>query len=341
MLDWFSIQWFSFNQFRAYTWDEPYYLYGIIAIPILFWLRVGLHSQAFQKLNISVISEDIVASSTAWLRWLYPISIFLSMACILIALARPQIINNLIEKDAEVIDIVLALDVSDSMQEKDLKPNRLSAAKSVAKNFVMGRLQDRIGLVVFAGEAFTLCPLTDDYELLYGFIDDIKADLVQAAGTAIGSSLAVSINRLRESKAKSRVIILLSDGENTDDHLDPETAAKLAQAFGIKVYTIAVGIPKTVITTTDSTGTYTQKLLDEGTLKQIAGITGGQFYRATDNNILQDVFSNINLLERVKVKNRKYQDIKDYYRVYLNWGIVFLLIALFLKVILVANVLED
>ena len=159
MLDWFSIQWFSFNQFRAYTWDEPYYLYGIIAIPILFWLRVGLHSQAFQKLNISVISEDIVASSTAWLRWLYPISIFLSMACILVALARPQIIKNLIEKDAEVIDIVLALDVSDSMQEKDLKPNRLSAAKSVAKNFVMGRLQDRIGLVVFAGEAFTLCPL--------------------------------------------------------------------------------------------------------------------------------------------------------------------------------------
>lgn len=341
MFDWFSIKWFSLNQFRSYSWDDPYFLYGILLIPILFWLRGVFHSQAFQKFNVSIISDDIVANATAWLRWFYPASVFLSISCILIALARPQIIKNLVEKDAEVIDIVLALDVSDSMQEKDLKPNRLSAAKSVAKNFVMGRIQDRIGLVVFAGTAFTICPLTNDYELLYGFIDELNEKTIETAGTAIGSALAVSINRLKESKARSKVIILLSDGENTGDHLDPETAAKLAQAFDIKVYTIAVGTPKFTQLLSDSTSTYTQKLSDEETLKKIAFSTKGQFYRASDNMALQDIFSNINRLERVKVKNRKYQDIKDYYRIYLNWGIVFLLFSLFLKGLLVANVLED
>ncbi len=341
MLDWLQFKWFTISQFRSYSWNDPYFLYGILAIPFLFWLRGVLHTQSFQKFSISLLSISKVADISAWLRWLFPLSIFLSLSCILVSLARPQIIKNLVEADAEVIDIVLAVDVSESMQEKDLKPNRLSAAKQVAKTFVLGRLQDRIGLVVFAGDAFTLCPLTDDRELLYGFIDEINADIIKTAGTAIGNAVAVCVNRLRESIARSKVVILLSDGENTEGSIDPNTAAKLAQAFNIKIYTIAVGRAAAPQTLTDSSGRVAQTLSDENTLREIANITNGQFYKAADNSTLQDIFTRINQLERVKIKNKRYQDIKDFYRVYLSWAIVFLLFALFLKAILVANVLED
>jgi Ca-activated chloride channel homolog len=260
---------------------------------------------------------------------------------ILMALARPQIVRNITERDAEAIDIMLAVDVSESMLEKDLSPNRLTAAKTVAANFVKGRLQDRIGLVIFAGDAFTLCPITTDYELLYTFLDDISNRSINTAGTAIGSALAVSINRLRESKARSKVIVLLSDGENTAGNLDPITAAKLAQAFGIKVYAIVVGKTQGSSVKTDSTAAIVQSMSDEGTLQKIAATTNGQFFRATNNATLSQIFVQIDQLEKVKIKTRSYQEVQDYYRIYLYWAIVLLLFALLLKVAFVANVLED
>jgi Ca-activated chloride channel family protein len=340
MWDWLSTEWFTFSKLRAFTWAHPYYLYGILAIPIAFWLRNVFHAGAFQRLSITFINPETPRSVSVWLRFLFPTAGFLASSCLLIALARPQLINTLTERDAEVIDIMLALDISDSMLEKDLSPNRLTSAKTVAKSFIMGRLQDRVGLVLFAGEAFTFCPLTNDYELLYGFLEEVNHRMISVSGTAVGSALAVCINRLRESMAKSKVIILLSDGENTAGNLDPITAAKLAKAFGIKVYTIAIGRGNSGRVDTDSL-TVSLAVPDEGTLLKIAKATNGQFYRATDNAVLANIFQQIGRLERVNVKNRRYQEVKDFYRIYLNWAIAFFLVMMFLKVTFIANVLED
>ncbi len=344
MWDWLATEWFTLSKLRSFSWAYPYYLYGILAIPIVFWLRNVFHAGAFQRLGITFINSDAPRSWSVWLRFLFPTAGFLGLSCLLIALARPQLINTLTERDAEVIDIMLALDISDSMLEKDLVPNRLTSAKTVAKSFISGRLQDRVGLVVFAGEAFTLCPLTNDYELIYSFLEEVNHQLISVAGTAVGSALAVCINRLRESSAKSKVVILLSDGENTAGNLDPITAAKLAKAFGIRVYTIAIGRRSSgrLSVTSDSLKVpLALTALDEGTLLKIAKSTNGQFYRANDNAVLTNVFQQIDRLERVNVKNRRYQEVKDFYRVYLNWAIVFFLVMMFLKVVFIANVLED
>jgi len=340
MWDWLSLDWFTLSKLRTFTWAYPYYLYGILAVPIAFWLRNFFHAGAFQRLGITFIQSDTPGSWSRWLRFLFPIAGFLALSCLLIALARPQLINTLTERDAEVIDIMLALDISDSMLDKDLPPTRLASAKSVAKSFITGRFQDRIGLVVFAGEAFTLCPLTNDYELIYGFLEQVSHRMISVSGTAVGSALAVCINRLRESTAKSKVVILLSDGENTAGNLDPITAAKLAKAFGVKIYTIAIGRANSGPVDPDSLQ-ISLRAPDEGTLLKIAKTTNGEFYRATDNAALTNVFKQIDLLERATIKNRRYQEVKDFYRVYLNWAIAFFLVMMFLKVTFIANVLED
>lgn len=343
MWDWLSLEWFTLAKLQAFSWAHPYYLYGVLAIPVAFWLRNAFHAGAFQQLGVTFVDKDAPRSWSVAFRYLFPLTGFLALSCLLIALARPQLINTVTERDAEVVDIMLALDISDSMLEQDLPPNRLSSAKSVAKKFIGGRLQDRVGLVVFAGEAFTLCPLTNDYELIYNFLENVDHRMITVAGTAVGSALAVCINRLRESMTKSKVVVVLSDGDNTAGNLDPTTAAKLAKAFGIRVYTIAVGKPFMTRTVRDSLGTskVVNSLADEAILKQIAATTNGQFYRATDNTTLTHVFRQIDRLERVNVKNRRYQEVKDYYRIYLNWAITFFLTLLFLKVTFIANVLED
>jgi Ca-activated chloride channel family protein len=322
MWDWLSLEWFTLAKLQAFSWAHPYYLYGVLAIPVAFWLRNAFQAGAFQQLGVTFVDKDAPRSWSVAFRYLFPLTGFLALSCLLIALARPQLINTVTERDAEVVDIMLALDISDSMLEQDLPPNRLSSAKSVA---------------------FTLCPLTNDYELIYNFLENVDHRMITVAGTAVGSALAVCINRLRESMTKSKVVVVLSDGDNTAGNLDPTTAAKLAKAFGIRVYTIAVGKPFMTRTVRDSLGTskVVNSLADEAILKQIAATTNGQFYRATDNTTLTHVFRQIDRLERVNVKNRRYQEVKDYYRIYLNWAITFFLTLLFLKVTFIANVLED
>lgn len=341
MWDWLAFEWFSYDKLRAFTWVHPYFLYGILAIPIAFWLRNALHGRGFQRLSITFVNADTPNSWFVWLRYLYPIAGFLALSALLVALARPQIISKLAERDAEVINIMLALDISDSMTEKDLAPSRLAAAKSVAKRFIEGRLRDRVGLVVFAGEAFTQCPLTNDYELLYGFLENIQHNQIRVAGTAIGNALAVCINRLRDIPAKSKVIILLSDGENTTGNLDPLIAAKLAKAFDIRVYTVAIGRSFRPDVLGDSLRVFSSNSTDEGSLQRISDLTSGRFYRAADNKTLSSIFQQIDQMERTKVKIRQYKETKDYYRVYLNWAITFFLVLLLLKVLFIANPLED
>jgi Ca-activated chloride channel family protein len=249
----------------------------------------------------------------------------------------------MVDQWTEGIDIMLVVDISESMQIEDFKPNRLEAAKQVALNFIGGRFQDRIGMVIFSGDAYSLSPLTTDYDLLKAHIDDISFDMIENRGTAIGSALAVGTNRMRDSDSKSKVLILLSDGDNTAGNIDPLTAAKLANAYGIKIYTIAVGKEGRVPFGKDFFGRprYVENTMDETTLREIAKIGDGEFYRVSDNQALQNVFDLIDQYEKAEIKETRYQDTTDFYQVYLRWAIVFFIFWLGLKSTFMANILQD
>jgi Ca-activated chloride channel homolog len=248
-----------------------------------------------------------------------------------------------VEQWTEGIDIMIALDISQSMQIEDFSPNRLQAAKRVALDFIQGRVQDRIGIVVFSGDAFSLAPLTTDYDLLRSYINEINFEMIENRGTAIGSAMAVVTNRMRESESKSKVCILLSDGDNTAGNIDPITAAELASAYNIKVYTIVVGKEGLVPYGKDFFGrpNMIENTVDESTMRKMADIGGGQFFRATDNQALVQVFEKINQYEKAEIKETRFKDTSDYYFVYLQWAICFFLLWLALKSTFVTNVLQD
>ncbi|GAB4048146.1 VWA domain-containing protein [Spirosoma litoris] len=353
MEPWYSLHWLSPAQWQQFHVVYPLALSLIPAIPVLFLIRYYLNRNSQQRLNISTgqlyarTPTGRVQARGSWLsllRYLLPLSVFIGSSFLLIALSRPQIVRTQREELSEGIDIMLAIDVSESMDETDMSPNRLAAARRVAQLFVNGRKNDRIGLVVFAGEAFSLCPLTTDYGLLTQYLNDLNSHMIRTSGTAIGDALARCINRMREhaplltdttqtGNKRSKLIILLSDGDNTAGNLDPVTAAKLAKAFDIKLYTIAVG---RLVTSASQATT-----VDEGILKTIATIGNGSFFRATDVRRLQSVFAQINQLEKSPIRVRVYEDVQDFYRIYLYWGIAFLLLALLWKNTIFGNVLED
>ena len=339
MEEWLSPRWFTWDVLRSYEWAYPYFLYALPAIPFLFWLRSAFHRKHQQRLVITYNSENAGRDWLTLLRFVQPVCVALSIALVLVALARPQVVTERTDKFSEGIDIMLLLDISDSMMEKDLSPNRLEAAKLVARQFIRGRLQDRIGLIIFAGEAVSLCPLTTDYELLYGFLDEIEPTMIPTAGTAIGSALAVAVNRMRETSGESKVAILISDGDNTSGNLGPTTAAQLAKAFGVRVYSISVG--KTLRMVKKDSLNVSSALVDESELQKIAALGNGKYFRATDNSALGAVFKQINQIEKVKSRNVVSREVSDYYRIYLYWAIFLLLIALSTKSTFMANILED
>lgn len=238
----------------------------------------------------------------------------LTISSIIIALARPQVKNVEQTTEGEGIDVMLALDVSGSMTAQDLKPNRLEAAKQVAIDFVNRRPTDRMGIVIFSGESFTQCPLTTDHNVLISSIRSIRNGLLED-GTAIGSGLATSVDRIRNSKAASKIIVLLTDGENNGGLIDPNTAKEIAKTYGIRVYTIGVGTegfaPQPVQTMGGVT-MYQQKVsIDEPLLREIAGETGGKYFRATDNASLNEIYTTIDQLEKSKVEivqNVRYEE---------------------------------
>lgn len=341
--NWFSINWFTWSKLQSFEWEQPLWFYALAVIPVVMILRWLIMSGFQQRLAIALTKKNIKNDPISLLRFIPPVLFCLSMALIVVALARPQSTNEQVEQWSEGIDIMLAIDISESMQIEDFKPNRLEAAKEVAHNFVAGRFQDRIGLVVFSGDAFSRSPLTTDYELLETYIDDISFDLIENRGTAIGSALAVSTNRLTESDSKSKVIILLSDGDNTAGNIDPITAAKLAQAYDIKIYTIAIGQEGRVPFGTDFFGNprYVENTLDETTLRNIAEIGSGKFYRVSDKEALETVFSEIDQLEKAEIKETRYKDTTDFYRIYLRWAMIFFALWLLTKSTFITNVLND
>jgi Ca-activated chloride channel family protein len=340
---WYSLSWFSPELLKSFVWANPLYLYLILLVPFLFLVRWIYRHFFNQKLPVALLKIDISSSPITWLRIVPDLLLALVVCLLLLALARPQKTNEKVEQWTEGIDIMLAIDISQSMQIEDFKPNRLTAAKEVARDFIKGRMQDRIGLVVFSGDAFSLAPLTTDYRLLHSYIDDINFDMIESRGTAIGSALAVVTNRMRESKSKSKVCILLSDGDNTAGNIDPITAAELAAAYDIKIYTIIVGKEGLVPFGKDYFGrpNMVENTIDETTMRKIAQIGSGEFFRATDNEALLNVFKRIDQYEKAEIQETRFRDTSDYYFVYLLWAIAFFLTWIFLKSSFISNALQD
>jgi Ca-activated chloride channel family protein len=248
-----------------------------------------------------------------------------------VALARPQAHDREEKKTTEGIDIILCLDTSTSMAAEDLKPNRIEAAKIVAKEFVEGRQTDRIGLVPFAAQSFTQCPLTTDYPVLLSLLGDLHMRMVED-GTAIGMAMGTAINRLRESKAKSKVVILLTDGQNNRGELDPVTAGHAAAALGIKVYTIGVGTrglaPYPIETVFGIQYQKVQVDIDEDMLRDIAQTTGARYYRATDEKKLRDIYHQIDQLERSRVEVVEYRHVAELFSPWLASALLCLLLEM-------------
>lgn len=319
---------------------NPLYLYLLLLlIPMIGWYIWKLrNSQASLQVSSSEAFE--APGATSWKVYLRHVPFILRMtaiALLIVILARPQSTNSWQNSSTEGIDIVMAMDVSTSMLAQDLKPNRLEASKDVAASFINGRPNDNIGLVVFSAESFTQCPLTTDHGVLLNLFKDIQPGIIED-GTAIGLGLANAVSRIKDSHAKSKVIILLTDGMNNAGEIAPVTAAEIAKTFGVRVYTIGVGTRgEAPYPFQTAFGIQYQNMpvdIDEPTLKQISATTGGQYFRATDNASLKEIYTEIDKMEKTKISVQEYSKKQEEYK---NWAL--LVFALLLMEVLLRNTL--
>ena len=318
-------------------WNSPEAFWLLLALPawwlILYWRK----SKHLDKRLLFSSVELLQIKGSGWrefLRFLPSVLLGFSLILAVIALARPQLENVTVERNAEGIDIVLSLDISTSMRAEDLKPNRLEAARNVATDFVSKRISDRIGLVAFARQSYTACPPTLDYNLLSNVIGEIQMGQIQD-GTAIGMGIATAVNRLKDSNASSKVIILLTDGMNNAGEIDPVTAAELALNYQIRIYTIGVGsrgtAPYPVVDPIFGKRYQSVSVdIDEEMLTQIAEMTGGTYFRATDTETLQNIYDQIDELERTEIEEIYYTDYEDLYEPFLILSLVSLLLGMIL-----------
>lgn len=317
------------------TFAHPYFFLLLLLVPLAIWLYLWREKRpaTFTLSTIGAFRGRKVSWRTrlCWLPFALALLAFISGV---VALARPQSSNAYSTESTEGINIVLALDLSGSMLAKDLQPNRFEAAKSVAGEFVSSRPYDNIGLVVFAGESYTQCPLTTDHAVLLNMINSVEMGLVND-GTAIGSGLATAVNRLKEIKEGSKVVILLTDGTNNSGTIAPVTAAEIAASFGIRVYTIGVGtMGEALYPIQTYLGVEYVSMpveIDEASLKQIASATGGQYFRATDNNSLHQIYEEIDQLEKVKLKVESFTQKEELFPPYLWAALILLFVALLLR----------
>jgi Ca-activated chloride channel family protein len=330
------------DMFGDYTFKNPDLLYLLLAlVPMIFWyfFRYRKNSASIQVSTTASVGEAPVTLMHA----LRHIPFLLEVAAIsffIIVLARPQSTTSWENVTTEGIDIVVTLDISTSMLAMDFSPNRLEAAKKVAMEFISGRENDRMGLVVFSGEAFTQCPLTTDRSVLLNLFSDIKTGLIED-GTAIGNGLATAVARLKDSEAVSRVVILLTDGENNRGEVAPLTAAEIAKTYGIRVYTIGVGSIGTAPYPVQTPfGTQVQNMpvkIDEGMLRQIAQITDGQYFRATSNMKLVEIYKEIDKLEKSKINVKEFSRRSEEYLPFAITGLFLLVAGLFLRTLFFRN----
>jgi len=319
-----------------YYFHSPYYFLLLILIPVFYFLNRKRRQSAMRFASLSELKLSRGKKKLP-IRQISMLLRTIAFGLFVTAMSRPQQIQGEKEYETKGIDIVMAIDVSGSMLAEDFKPaNRLFVAKQEAKKFVQGRENDRIGLVVFARKSYTQCPLTLDYSILTQLIDDVEVGLIKD-GTAIGLGVANAVNRLRDSDGKSKVIILLTDGENNAGNIDPVTAAELARSFGIKVYTIGIGRSGLVPFPIEDPifgKRYVQAQVDvdEKTLKRIADITGGLYFSAQDANALEGIYKRIDELETTELKIKDYTSfVEKYHRFLIPGFFIFLLEILFSK----------
>jgi len=311
------------------TFNNPeYLLLLLLLIPIVFWyIKEMYKSDASLQISSHRNLQTFKKSYKIKLMHLPFILRMLAIVMVIIALARPQASNSWRTENTEGIDIMMALDVSGTMMAEDLKPNRLEAAKDVATEFILSRPNDNIGLVVFAGESFTQCPLTTDHAVLVNLFKGINYGIIED-GTAIGLGLANAINRIKDSKAKSKVIILLTDGSNNSGDIAPITAAEIAKTFGIRVYAIGIGSHGRVsIPVQTPIGLQYQVMdseFDEKTLQDIASMTGGHYFRATNNAKLRSIYQEIDQMEKSKISVREYSKKNEEFYIFALLAFVFL-----------------
>ena len=314
---------------------NPEYFYLLLLVP-LFIIWYFFKKQTIQSDLLFSDTSDFEQEKTLKNRLIHlPFILKLfSISLLVFALARPQSTSSWEDTTTEGIDIVLSMDISGSMLAEDLKPNRLEASKNVALDFISKRVNDRIGLVVFSGESFTQCPLTTDHNVLINLFKDIKSGMI-ADGTAIGMGLATAVNRLKDSKAISRVIILLTDGVNNQGLVAPLTAAEIAQKFAIRVYTIGVGTegyaPYPFQTAFGIQYQDVEVQIDEKTLQDIATITDGKYFRATNNRSLKEIYEDINKLEKSKIETTEYHKRKEEFLPFALLALLFLTLSFLLK----------
>ncbi|MCC5919416.1 MAG: VWA domain-containing protein [Cyclobacteriaceae bacterium] len=341
--EWLSLRWFDPEVLRSFSWQEPWIIYLIYALPFMFFFRWLIWYRLSKKLDIALPEAYYKKDYTVWLRHIPTGFFMLFLVLLLVAAARPQLTNERVEQWTEGIDIILLIDISESMLYEDFKPNRLEVAKALSMDFVENRPNDRIGIVIFSGEAYSLAPLTGDKQLILNYLDELSTKMITVPGTAIGSGLAVAINRMRESKSNSKVVILLGDGDNNAGNVDPITAANLAKTFDIKVHSVAIGTDGQVPFGKDIFGRtrYLENTFDETTLREIAQITKGEFYQAANEAEFKDIFQKLDELEKTEVFENRYKDTKDYYRVYLYWALCFFGLWMLSKSSFMNNFMED
>ena len=322
----------------SFELGSPYYFYLLILIPIIIWYRYFRRKRNYAPLvysNTAMISK-VGHGSGLWPRYISPLLKVLAIVLIIFTLARPRLARSFEEVKTQGIDIILTLDVSGSMRAEDFKPeNRLYVAKEVIKEFVEERTNDRIGLVVFATQAFTQCPLTIDHNVLINFLEHVDFGIVEDGATAIGTAIAMSCNRLKDSPTKSKVIVLLTDGVNNAGKIDPITAADIAATLGIKIYTIGIGKVGNAPFPIDDPFMgriykYLPNLLDEETLTEVAEKTGGRYFRAETSEKLTEVYKEISQLETTEIKTKGFIQYKELFTPFLLSAMgLFLLEAIF------------
>lgn len=316
---------------------SPNFIFGLIIIPLLIiWYIFSCNKQqAFLRFSDTSFFDKLPRSWKSYLRHIVFALNIAALSLFIIALARPQSSSKNTKVNVEGIDIVLAMDISSSMLAADLKPDRLEAAKAVASDFVNGRPGDRMGLVVFSGETFTQVPLTTDHGMMLNMLKDMKCGMLED-GTAIGDGLASAVSRLKDSEAISKVVILLTDGDNNAGSIDPVMAAEMAKLFGIRVYTIGAGTRGTAPypVQTPFGGIQYQQVpvtINDELLQQIANDTGGKYFRAESKEKLQQIYDEIDKMERSKIEVNEFKRLHEEFYPFVIWGIALLVLSFLLK----------
>jgi len=321
---------------------NPAFLYLFLLLPLLFFVHWKIRTKRRTDIRISDFAslKNYTPSFRQRIGWLPLICRFLAITLIIVALARPRSSSKGTNITSEGISIVLAMDVSSSMLAEDLRPNRIEASKRVASEFIAGRPTDLMGLVVFSGESFTQCPITSDHSVLLNLMSEIRSGILED-GTALGEGLATAVARIKDSPAKSKVIILLTDGVNNSGSIAPVTAGEIAKTFGIRVYTIGVGrngtAPYPFKTPFGIQYQNVEVQIDEEILQQISAATDAKYFRATDNSKLKDIYAEIDKMEKTKVEVTEFRRYTEEYFPFALWAAAFFLLEIVLRLTLLRS----